>query len=142
MSKLTIGGAVVEGVYEAHVRVLHSNPKAPDPIPTMEWDLKLRLQNDDLIPKWALAKQSTDRFKKCELIVYNSNNQVAHTWTLLSAYVHSYEEVEHPSAVNDGAGEGGFHLDLILRGHMLEAKDYNSTNIMTVAKGENRTLPS
>ena len=142
MPKLTIGGTVVEGVFEAHVRILHNNPKAPDPIPTMEWNLNLRLQNDDMIPKWALAAQSADRFKKCELVIYNSNKQVAHTWNILGAYVHTYDEVEHPSAVNDGAGEGGYYLNLVLRGHMLEAKDYTGTNIMTVAKGENRTLPS
>ncbi len=141
MPKLTIGGTAIQGVLEAHVRIVHSNPKAPDPVPIMEWDLHLRLQNEDLIGKWALAKQSTDRFKKCELIIYHNNNQVAHTWTLLNAYVHHYEEVEHPGDVSSGAGEGGFYLDVVIRGHMLEAKDYTGDNVMTVAKGEERKLP-
>lgn len=141
MPKLTIGGTVVEGVIEARVRVLHSNPKAPDPIPTMEWKLDLRLPFEDLIPKWSLAKQSTDRFKKCELVIYNNNLQAAHTWTILNAYVASYEEIEHPSNVSDGAGEGGHHLELTIRGSMLEAKDYTGDNVMTVAKGEERKLP-
>jgi hypothetical protein len=141
MPKLTIGGAAIEGVIEARVQIIHSNPKAPDPVPTMQWTLTLRLQSDDSIPKWALAKQSADRFKKCELIVYNNNLQPAHTWTLLNAYVASYEEVEHPGDVNAGAGEGGFFLDLVVRGAMLESKDYTGDNVMTVAKGEERKLP-
>ena len=141
MPKLTIGGTAVTGVIEAHVRIIHNNPKSPDPVPTMEWNVTLRLQNEDLIPKWALAKQSADRFKKCELIIYHNNDQIAHTWTILNAYVHSYEEVEHPGDTTTGAGEGGFYLVLLIRGHMLEAKDYTGDNVMTVAKGEERKLP-
>ena len=141
MAKLTVGGTEVQGVREAHVHVVHSNPKAPDPVPVMEWHLKLRLQNEDLLPKWALAKQSADRFKKCELIVHQNNAQIAHTWTLLNAYIHKYEEVEHPGEI-EGSGEGGFYLDLVIRGHMQEAKDYTGENVMTVAKGEERALPA
>jgi hypothetical protein len=141
MPKLTVGGTEVQGVREAHVRVVHGNPKAPDPVPIMEWSLRLRLQNEDLLPKWAMAKQGDGRFKKCELVINHSNNQVAHTWTLLNAYLHKYEEVEHPGDTADGAGEGGYYLDLLIRGHMQEAKDYTSENVMTVAKGEDRALP-
>lgn len=142
MPKLTIGGKVIEGVIEARVRVVHTvNQKSPDPIPTMEWDLTLRLQSDDMIPKWALAKQSTDRFKKTELIIYNNNLQPAHTWTLLNAFVAKYEEVEHPGADGSGAGEGGFFLSLLIRGVVPEGKDYTGENILTVAKGEDRKLP-
>jgi hypothetical protein len=141
MSKLTVGGTVIEGLFEAHVRIIHNNPKSPDPVPTMEWVLKLRLQYDDMLPKWSLAKQSADRFKKCELVINHNNNQVAHTWTILNAYVAEYEEVEHPSAVHEGAGEGGFYLSLVIRGHQLEVKDYTGENVMTVAKGEDHTLP-
>ena len=141
MSKLTVGGTVIEGVFEAHVAIIHNNPKSPDPVPTMEWRLNLRLQFDDMLPKWALAPQSLDRFKKCELVINHNNKQVAHTWTLLNAYVAEYEEVEHPSAITDGAGESGFHLRLVIRGHMLEVKDYTGENVMTVAKGEDRSLP-
>src|ERR1051326_8378140 len=100
MSKLTVGGTVIEGVFEAHVNIEHNNPKSPDPVPTMEWDLRLRLQFDDLLPKWALAKQSADRFKKCELVINHNNFQVAHTWTILNGYVAKYEEVEHPSTTS------------------------------------------
>lgn len=142
MPKLTVGGTEITGVIEARVRIVHGNPKTPDPVPTMEWDLKLRLQSDDLIPKWALAKVSADRWKKCELIIYNNNLQPAHTWTLVNAYVASFEEVEHPGDITAGAGEGGFYLDLVVRGTIPEGKDYSGDNVMTVAKGEERTLPS
>jgi hypothetical protein len=141
MAKLTVGGTVVEGVTKALVRVAHNNPKAPDPVPNMEWDLIIRLQYDDTLPKWAMAKQGPDRFKKCELVVHNSNQQPAHTWTLLSAYTHKYEEVEFPATGGEAAGEGGYYVNVVLRGHMQEAKDYTGENVMTVAKGEERALP-
>ena len=141
MSKLTIGGTAIEGVTEARVRIFHNNPKAPDPVPTMEWELWIRLQNEDLLGKWALAPQSKDRFKKAELVIYNSDKSPAHTWTILGAYVHMHEEVEHPEGIAGGSGEGGYHLRLVLRGHMLEAKDYTGDNVMTVAKGEARKHP-
>lgn len=141
MPKLTIGGTVIEGVREAHVKIEHQNPKAPDPIPVMAWDVTLRLQYEDLISKWALAKQGPDRFKRCELVIYHSNLDVAHTWTLPNAYVHNYEEVEHPGEVGGGAGEGGYYLNVVIRGQVLEAKDYTGENVMTVAKGTERSLP-
>ena len=141
MPKLTVGGANIEGILEAHVHVTHNNPKAPDPVPVMEWDVTMRLHFDDILPKWAMAKQSADRFKKCELIIYNNDNSIAHTWNILNAYVASYEEIEHPGAMADTSGEGGYVLKMVIRGHMLEAKDYTGVNVMTVAKGTERKLP-
>jgi len=142
MPTFKVSGTEIQGVTEAHVVIIHHNPKAPDPVPNMQWELKLRLQFDDLLPKWALAKQSEARFKKCELQIKNNNDQLAHTWTILNAYIHEYEEVEHPGAVADTSGEGGFYLRLVIRGHMLEAKDYTGENVMTVAKGVERKLPA
>lgn len=143
MSKLTVSGAVVEGVRKASVHIVHSNPKAPDTIPLLEWNITLRLQHDDMLSKWAMAPQGPERFKKCELIIYQSNKQVAHTWTLLNAYIHEYDEIEHPdSALTDSSGEGGYLLNLVIRGLMLEGKDYTGDNVMTVGKGEARSLPT
>jgi len=141
VSKLTIGGTEIQGVTEARVKIFHNNPKAPDPVPTMEFELWIRLQNADLIGKWALAPQSADRFKKVELVIFNSDKSPAHTWTILGAYVHSHEEVEHPEGVAGGSGEGGYYLKLVCRGHMLEAADYKGDNVMTVAAGGPRALP-
>jgi hypothetical protein len=135
MPKLTVGGTEVKGVLEAHVNVVHSNPKAPDPVPVMQWKLKLRLQHTDLLPKWAMAKQSVDRFKNCELVIKHSNDKIAHTWTLLNAYLHEYEEVEHPATGGEAAGEGGYHLDLTIRGQIKEGGDYTGENVMTVKPG-------
>jgi hypothetical protein len=135
MPKLTVGGVEVKGVLEAHVHVVHNNPKAPDPVPVMQWKLKLRLQHADVLPKWAMAKQSVDRFKNCELVIKHHNDKIAHTWTLLNAYVHEYEEVEHPGTGGEAAGEGGYHLDLIIRGQIKEAGDYTGENVMTVKPG-------
>lgn len=142
MSKLTVGGTVIEGVFEAHCQILHSNPKSPDPIPIMQWDLKLRNQFDDVLPKWAMAKQGDDRFKKCELVINHANNQKAHTYTLLSGYVASYDEIEFPGSLDANNHEGGYYLHLVIRGHQSEAKDYTGENVMTVAKGEERKFPS
>lgn len=139
MPKLTVGGTEILGVREAHVRIVHGNPKAPDPVPMMEWDVLLRLQHEDFLPKWALAKQSADRWKRCELVVNHSNGQVAHKWTLLNAYVHNFEEVEHPGDTGPLSGEGGYYVHLVIQGSMPENVDYSGENVMQIAAGEART---
>jgi hypothetical protein len=138
MSKLSLSGAEITGVIQATVRIVHTNDAAPDKVPVMEWELFLRLQHDDAIPKWALAPQSSDRFKKCELIVQQETNETAHTWTLVNAYVKLYEEVEGAKRQFD-EGEAGRFLRLIIRGQKAENTDYNGTNVMTCAKGSPRS---
>ena len=137
MPKLTVGGTEIKGVLRAEVHIIHNNPKAPDPVPTMEWNLNLRLQFADALPLWSMAKMDKTRWKKCDLEIHNRDGSLAHKWSLLNAYVHEYTEVEHPGAseTTSGAGEGGFYLALKIRGHMLEANDYDGKNVMTVAAG-------
>ena len=142
MPKFSISGNEIQGVTEAHVKIYHRNPNAPDPVPNMEWNLRIRLQHEDTIPKWALAKQSADRFKKCELVIKNRTDEEAHTWTLLNAFVASYDEVEHPATDASGSHEGGYFLDLTLRGHMQEALNYTGDNIMQVKAGKAPTTAS
>lgn len=138
MSKLSLSGAEIQGVIQASVRIIHTNEAAPDKVPVMEWDVYLRLQHDDAIPKWALAPMSADRFKKCELIIHQETNETAHTWNLVNAYVKIYEEVEGAKRQFD-EGEAGRFLHLIIRGQKQEGTDYNGTNVMTCAKGAART---
>jgi hypothetical protein len=137
MPKLTVGGTVIPGVFRAEVRIVHNNPKSPDPIPTMEWDITTRLQFSDLLPNWAMAKQDKTRWKKCDLEIDNKDGSLAHKWSILNAYIHTYSEVEHPggSETTTGAGEGGYYLNIVIRGQPQEATDYTGTNVMTVAAG-------
>jgi len=137
MPKLTVGGKEIKGVTRAEVHIVHNNPKAPDPVPTMEWNLTLRLQYEDVLSLWAMAKQDKTRWKKSDLEVYNRDGSLAHKWSLLNSYIHEYSEVEHPGSTEttQGAGEGGFYLNMTIRGHMLEANDYDGKNVMTVAAG-------
>lgn len=137
MPKLTVGGTEIKGVTRAEVRIVHNNPKVPDPVPTMEWAITLRLQFADVLPLWAMAKQDKSRWKKSDLEIYHRDGSLAHKWSLLNSYIHSYSEVEHPGGTEtiQGAGEGGFFLNLVIRGHMLEATDYDGKNVQTVAAG-------
>ena len=137
MPTLTISGTAIPGVQRAEVRITHNNPKAPDPIPTMEWDITMALQFSALLPTWAMAKQDATRWKKSDLIIKNKDGSTAHTWSMLNSYIHSYSEVEHPGAgdVGEGAGIGGYYLRIVIRGHAQEATDYTGVNVMTVAAG-------
>jgi hypothetical protein len=137
MPKLTVGGTVIPGVTRAEVRIVHNNPKAPDPVPMMEWNITTRLQFSDFLPLWAMAKQDKTRWKKSDLEIYNKDNSLAHKWSLLNSYVASYSEVEHPGGQETvaGAGEGGYFLNIVIRGHMQEATDYTGINVQTVAPG-------
>ena len=135
--KLTVGGKEIKGLYRAEVHVVHNNPKSPDPVPTMEWNLKMRLQYEDVLPLWSMAKMDKTRWKKCDLEIHNRDGSLAHKWSLLNAYIAEYTEVEHPGSaeISEGAGEGGFYLEMTIRGHMLEATDYDGKNVQTVAAG-------
>jgi hypothetical protein len=137
MPKLTVGGTVITGVVDAKVHTFHRNPNAADNVPTIQFEVQLRLQNTDFLGKWALAKQSADRYKKVELQIMNRENTVANTWTMLNGYLADYQVIEHPptGAVTTGTGEHGFYNELVIRGNMPEGQDYSGVNIATVAAG-------
>jgi hypothetical protein len=122
MPTLTISGTVIPGVQKAIVRVAHSNPKAPDPIPMMEFDIISTLQFSALLPTWATAAQSTGRFKNTQLVIKNKDASTSQTYVLLNSYLHLLEVVEHPDAsgVTDGAGIAGYFVHMIIRGHAQE----------------------
>jgi len=141
MPKLIVGSTEVTGVEKAAVRILHGTQREPERVPVMEWDIILGLQNDDLLAKWALAPQGPDRFKRCELVVHNRDKTQAHTWTLLKAYVHSYEEVEFPAGDAAQYPSNQPYIRLLIRGTLLSPEDYNGQNVMTVAPGEKEALP-
>ena len=84
-----------------------------------------------------MAPQDKGRWKKCDLEIHHPDKSVAHKWSLLNAYIHEYHEVEHrgPEQVGAGAGGGGFYLNLIIRGQLLNTTDYDGKNIQTIAAG-------
>jgi hypothetical protein len=136
MPHLTVAGKEIQGVIEAHVEIFHRNPNAPDPVPTMQFKVKLRLQYEDQLPLLALAKQSPQRFAKVELKIFHREATVAHTWTIPNAFIAFYDETEHPGTDVAGSSEGGYFTDITFRGHMPESKDYDGTNVMTCKAGE------
>jgi hypothetical protein len=140
MPKLTVGGTEITGVERAEVRIIHGTQREPERLPIMEWDIILGLQSDDTLGKWALAPQGPDRFKRCELVIYNRDKSQAHTWTLLKAYVHEYREVEFPAGDTSHPSNQPY-IRLLIRGTLLHPGDYDGTNVMTVAPGEKEALP-
>jgi hypothetical protein len=132
MPNLTIGGAEIVGVISARVVIVHGDAKGPDAAPTAIWRLRLRLQKSDLIPNWALAGQLPDWFRSCKLEIFDRTAQIAHTWEMPLGYVESYEEVEHPS---DRPDEGGFFVDLAIRGHAMAGSNHPGP-VMTVTPGD------
>lgn len=135
--KLMVGGKEIKGLYKAEVKIYHNNPKAPDPYPTMDWVIETTLQFEDVLALWALAPQDKTRWKKCDLEIQHSDKSTAHKWSLLNAYIHEYQEVEHRNQdqVSTGAGGGGFYLRLVIRGKLLDGVDYDGKNIETIAAG-------
>lgn len=142
MPKLTIGGTEITGVMKADVRVIHSTVREPERVPVMEWDVTIGLQNDDTLARWAMAPESADRFRRCELVVNHRDGAAAHTWTLLKAYLHEYCETEFPEEGAPGnASDAGNYIRLKIRGTLLHPEDYDGENVMTVAPGEAEALP-
>lgn len=140
MPRLMIGGQEITGVERAEVRIVHGTQREPERVPVMEWDIILGLQNDDLLAKWALSPQGTDRFRRCELVVYNRDKTQAHTWTILKGYVHQYHEVEFPAG-DPGRPTNEPYIRLLIRGTLLRPEDYDGQNVMTVAPGEKEGFP-
>lgn len=142
MPKLTIGGTEIKGVQKATVRVVHLTDRDPERLPVMEWEIIMGIQDQDMLAKWALAPQGSDRFKRCELVIYNRDKTQAHTWTMLKGYLHQYSDVEFPE--RGGAADTtdqGFYTKLVIRGTIPQAEDYDGVNVMTVAPGEKEGLP-
>ena len=142
MPKLTVGGQEINGVMKADVRILHATTREPERVPIMEWDVTIGLQNADLLALWAMAPESANRFKRCELVINHRDATAAHTWTLLKAYVHEYSETEFPPQGAPGnATDAGNYIRLLIRGTQLSPEDYTGDNVMTVAPGEQEALP-
>jgi len=142
MPKLTIGGTEISGVMKADVKIIHSTVREPERVPIMQWDVTIGLQNDDTLAKWAMAPESADRFRRCELVINQRDGSAAHTWTLLKAYVHEYRETEFPvEGAASGATDAGNFITLAIRGTLLHPEDYDGENVMTVAPGEAEALP-
>ena len=143
MPKLTIGGTEIKGVMKAEVQIVHGTARDPERVPTMEWHVVIGLQNEDMLAKWAMAPESEDRFKRCELVINHRDGKAAHTWTLVKAHVHDYRETEFPrEGVAAEASDAGNYVSMIIRGTLLHADDYTGDNVMTVTPGEAGALPS
>ena len=143
MPKFTVGGAEILGVMKADVRILHGTSREPERVPIMEWDVTIGLQNEDILALWAMAPESAERFKRCELVINHRDGAAAHTWTLLKAYIHEYRETEFPAeGVPGDASDAGNYIRMIIRGTSLTPEDYTGDNVQTVAPGEAEELPS
>lgn len=142
MPKLTIGGQEITGVMKAEVRIRHCTDREAERVPVMEWEITAGLTSLDYLQKWALEPECAARFKPCELVIYHRDGSTAHTWNLLKAYLHEYSEQEFPAGGVPGeVSDAGNHMRLLIRGTLLHMKDYNGTNVMTVAGAEEEGLP-
>lgn len=146
MPKLTVGGVEITGVMKAEVRITHLTDREAERVPVMEWEVIVGLTNSDYLQKWALEPESAARFKPCELQIFHRDGSVAHTWNLLKAYLHEYNEQEFPASGVPSIGEGGATdagnwMRLLIRGTLLHMQDYTGTNVMTIAGAEEEGLP-
>jgi len=128
---------------KADVRVYHGDALNPIRVPIMEWEITAGLQHESFLADWAMAKESPERFKRCELTIFHRDGKTAHTWTILKGYVHSYRETEFPrqGGPTEATDMGNF-VNIIIRGTLLHPEDYSGINVMTVQAGEAEAQPS
>lgn len=136
MPKLTVGSTEIRGVLRAVVRYVHQDRLTPDSIPIMEWEISMRLQSSNFLPKWALAGQQTnDHWRTCELVIFHTDGSVAHTWSIPNGYVHKYEEIEDSG---DSSGGGAcYRLNLVIRNCVVNT----DASTMTAVGGEDPAKP-
>jgi len=142
MPKLSVGGIEVKNVMKAEVKVIHDTARDPARVPIMEWNVVVANHSEDVLGKWALAPSTPDkggeRFKRCELAILHRDGTTAHTWTLIKAYVHDYQETEFPAEGAPGdTTDAGNYIKMCIRGTQVQdSEDYTGENVMMVAPGE------
>jgi hypothetical protein len=146
MAKLTIGGTEVPQVLRAKVHITHGESRDPLLVPIIEIEVTVPLTESTLFADWAKAPKGPDRFKKVELQTMHREGGVAHTWTLLQAWVKNFEETEFaPELTSGGTGVEAqltnYDVRVTIAGALLPNQDYNGVNIITVAAGAAQQLP-
>ena len=139
MPRILVSGREYQGVQEGDVSIVNSSSNT---IPTCQIAVKLVTSNDITLAQWALAQPGPNRFKKVELRTDDASGGTNHIWTLLNAYVVSYEETDAPELANDPVtASQARQTRLLLQGVPSGKVDYDGRNILNVAAGSGPLPP-
>jgi len=142
MPELSIQGKKINRVLNAVVQIDHGDALEAKQIPIEQFVIDVPLDNDVMLPEWALAPHGPKRWKTVELKTLDRSHKVNHTWTLHKAYIHEYVEREFPPKSGGDTDQGNF-IRIIVRGTLLHNNlDYDGKNILEVKAGEAEPVTS